>query len=110
MGLVPAFAVTVMLWALASGLVIFVRINTASTRQAIAEDAMRGRVESVTIVLAQATIPIGTMFGAVLIESTGRVGLVYTAFGLAIAAIGVAFGFTALARAEIPASPATSPA
>lgn len=110
MGLVSSFVPAVILWAAASGLVIFVRINTASTRQAIAEDAMRGRVESITIVLAQATIPIGTIFGAVLIESTGNVSLVYTAFGLAIVLVGLAFSFTALARAQVPTVSATSSA
>lgn len=41
-----------------------------------------GGVQEAQSLTAQATIPIGTMFGAVLIESTGNVGLVYEAFGL----------------------------
>ena len=100
MALAQRFEVTVILWGVANGLAAFVRINNASARQALAPEAMYGRIETVTLVLAHAAIPVGAAAGAALIEVTGRVDVVYAAFGLVIAGIAVAASFSALTRAE----------
>jgi len=88
------------LLALAGGLGTLFNINTTSLRQSIVPNEMLGRVMSIAAVLAWSAVPIGSLLGGLLIQSTGHVEYVYAAIGLITFAIHVMFAFTALGRAD----------
>jgi len=90
----------VVLWALASGLGILFNINTGSLRQAIVPNHLLGRVISIASVLAWSAIPVGSLVGALAIEWTKNVALVYGVSGALVFLIPFAFSFTALGHAE----------
>ena len=87
-------------WALTMGLGIFFNINTSSLRQQIVPNHMLGRVQSIAAVLAWSAIPVGSLLGGLVIESTGNVALVYGAIGVLVFLIALSFSFTALGHAE----------
>src|SRR6266446_2875905 len=97
----------VVLWALASGLGILFNINTGSLRQAIVPNHLLGRVISIASVLAWSAIPVGSLVGALAIEWTKNVALVYGVSGALVFLIPFAFSFTALGHAERYISSAT---
>lgn len=88
------------LMALFSGLGIMFNINTNSLRQAIAPNHMLGRVMTIAGVLAWSANPVGAYVGALAIESTQNVGLVFAVIGLITIIIPVGFYFTPLGHAE----------
>jgi len=94
------FWVALPLWAISSGLSILFNINTGSLRQAIVPNHMLGRVISIAGVLAWSAIPLGSYLGALAIEQTGDVGLIYLVTGVIILIIPNIFRFTALGHAE----------
>jgi MFS family permease len=88
------------LWSLISGLGLFFNINTISLRQEIVPSHMLGRVVSIAGVLAWSAIPLGTLLGGWLIETTGDVAAVYAGVGVLTFLIAFSFRFTALGHAE----------
>ena len=98
--LVPSYWPAVVLWAVIGGLGTLFNINTGSLRQAIVPNHLLGRVISVAMVLAWSAVPIGAFAGALLIEWTHDVALVYAAIGVLTILIPLAFSFTALGHAE----------
>jgi len=108
------FAAIPWLWAalpvllLREGLLSLLNINTFSLRQVIVPDHMLGRVLSVAGVLAFSALPIGSIVGALLIERTHNIALVFGGIGVLLILIPLAFSFTALGRAD-RYLPATSP-
>jgi MFS family permease len=96
----PYYVPALGLWALYSGLGILFNINTGSLRQAIAPNHMLGRVRSIAGVLAWSAIPLGSLLGGWLIETTGNVAMVYLGIGVLVVLIPFAFSFTALGHAE----------
>jgi len=97
---VPSYWPAVVLWAVIGGLGTLFNINTGSLRQAIVPNHLLGRVISVAMVLAWSAVPIGAFAGALLIEWTHDVALVYAAIGVLTILIPLAFSFTALGLAE----------
>jgi len=97
---VPSYWPAVVLWAVIGGLGTLFNINTGSLRQAIVPNHLLGRVISVAMVLAWSAVPIGAFAGALLIEWTHDVALVYAAIGVLTILIPLAFSFTALGHAE----------
>jgi MFS family permease len=101
-----AFAAVPWLWAalpllfLREGLLSLLNINTFSLRQVIVPDHMLGRVLSVAGVLAFSALPIGSIAGALLIERTHNIALVFGGIGVLLIVIPLAFSFTALGRAD----------
>lgn len=95
-----SYAAAVALWGAASGLGILFNINTGSLRQAIVPNHMLGRVISIAGVLAWSAIPLGTLLGGLLIQSTGNVMLVFEIIGALTFLIPLCFSFTALGHAE----------
>ena len=87
------------IWALMMGLGILFDISSTSLQQMVAPDHILGRVRSVAIVLAFATVPLGALLGGYLIERTS-VTLIFGLNGLLIFLIALSFAFTALGRAE----------
>jgi MFS family permease len=100
LAITPFYWAGLLLWAVASGLGILFNINTGSLRQAIVPSHMLGRVISVAMVIAWSAIPVGTILGALIIERTGNVALVYAAIGILTVIIPALFAFTPLGRAE----------
>jgi hypothetical protein len=102
--------VSLVLWALASGLGILFNINTGSLRQAIVPNELLGRVMSIAGVLAWSAIPLGAFLGGYLIEQTNDVVLIYAGIGVITVCIPAIFAFTALGRAEqyLPQQPVAS--
>ncbi|HEY0069383.1 MAG TPA: MFS transporter [Chloroflexia bacterium] len=88
------------MWALFSGLGILFNINTNSLRQAIAPNHMLGRVLTIAGVLAWSANPLGAYIGALIIERTQNVGLVFAGIGVLTVLIPVLFAFGPLGRAE----------
>jgi MFS family permease len=88
------------MWALFSGLGILFNINTNSLRQAIAPNHMLGRVLTIAGVLAWSANPLGAYIGALIIERTQNVGLVFAGIGVMTVLIPVLFAFGPLGRAE----------
>src|SRR5487761_103768 len=101
-----AFAAIPWLWAalpflfLRKGLSSLLNINTFSLRQVIVPDHMLGRVLSVAGVLAFSALPIGSIAGALLIQWTHNIALVYGGIGVLLILIPLAFSFTALGHAD----------
>ena len=100
------FAAIPWLWAalpflfLREGLSSLLNINTFSLRQAIVPDHMLGRVLSVAGVLAFSAMPIGSIAGAIVIERTHDIALVFGGIGVLMILIPLAFSFTALGHAD----------
>lgn len=100
------FAAIPWLWAalpllfLREGLLSLLNINTFSLRQVIVPDHMLGRVLSVAGVLAFSALPIGSIAGALLIERTHNIALVFGGIGVLLILIPLAFSFTALGHAD----------
>ena len=92
------------IWALFNGFAILFNINTGSLRQAIVPNELLGRVITIASVLATSAVPLGAFVGALAIEKTGDVVLVYALIGLATVIIPGVFAFTALGRADIHSS------
>jgi hypothetical protein len=88
------------LWALNNGLGILFNINTGSLRQQIVPNELLGRVISIAGVLAWSAIPVGTLLGAVAIERTGSVALVFGVIGTLVIAVALAFSLSPIGRAE----------
>jgi MFS family permease len=88
------------LWALSSGLGILFNINTGSLRQQIVPNEMLGRVISIAGVLAWSAIPIGTLLGALAIERTGNVALVFGVIGALVVLVALGFSLSPVGRAE----------
>lgn len=95
-----SFWAAVIVWALISGLGVLFNINTGSLRQSIVPNEMLGRVMSIAGVLAWSAIPLGTLIGGWVIETTGDVVLVYRVIGGLVFIIPLVFSMTALGRAE----------
>ncbi len=100
MALSGQYVVALLLWALISGLEVLFTINTGSLRQTIVPNHMLGRVISVAIVPALSAIPVGAFLGGLAIEWTHNVALVFGVVGVLRFLVPLAFGFTALGRAE----------
>lgn len=100
MAVTPWYWVTVVLWAVGSGLGILFNINTGSLRQTIVPNHLLGRVMSIAAVLAWSAIPVGAFLGGVAIQATGDVVLVYAVIGVVTFLLPVAFAFTPLGHAE----------
>jgi len=88
------------LWALSSGLGILFNINTGSLRQQIVPNELLGRVISIAGVLAWSAIPVGTLLGALAIERTGNVALVFGVIGALVVAVALAFSLSPIGHAE----------
>ncbi|GAC1400203.1 MAG: MFS transporter [Ktedonobacteraceae bacterium] len=89
-----------LLWSCISGLGILFNINTGSLRQAIVPNYLLGRVMSIAGVLAWSAIPLGSLLGGFIINWTRNVSLVYSAIGVLLFLIPLAFSLTALGHAE----------
>jgi len=100
MALTREYWVAVSLWAVIWGLVILFQINSNSLWQAIVPARLLGRAQSVVNVISWSAIPLGAFAGALLIEQTQNVALVYGAIGVLITVAAFAFSFTALGHAE----------
>ena len=96
------------LWAAASGLGILFNINTVSLRQQIVPNELLGRVISIAGVLAWSAIPLGTLLGALAIQRTGNVALVYGVIGALVVLIALAFSFSPIGHAERYLTPETT--
>jgi hypothetical protein len=90
-GLTPWYWPALVLWAAQSGFGLLLNINTGALRQAITPNDMLGRVMSIAGVLAWSAIPLGGLAGAAVIESTGRIALLYCVMGLLMTLIAAAF-------------------
>jgi MFS family permease len=90
----------IVIYALFSGLGIMFNINTNSLRQAIAPNHMLGRVLTIAGVLAWSANPLGAYIGALLIERTQNIGLVFAGIGVVTVLIPVLFALGPLGRAE----------
>jgi MFS family permease len=88
------------LWALNNGVGILFNINTGSLRQQIVPNEMLGRVISIAGVLAWSAIPVGTLLGAVAIERTDDVALVFGVIGALVIAVALAFSLSPIGHAE----------
>jgi len=86
--------------ALQQGCGILFNINTGSLRQAIVPNQMLARVMSIAGVLAWSAIPLGSLLGGYLINTTGNITLVYGGIGVLCMLIPFCFSFTALGHAE----------
>ncbi len=89
-----------LLWAANSGLGILFNINTGSLRQQIVPNELLGRVISIAGVLAWSAIPVGALLGALAIEWTGDVALVFGVIGALVVAVALAFSFSPIGHAE----------
>lgn len=98
--LTPVYWLALPLWAASSGLSILFNINTGSLRQSIVPSQLLGRVVTVAMVLAWSAIPIGSLVGGAVIQSTGNVALIYGAIGALQTLIALGFAFTALGHAD----------
>lgn len=87
------------LWALEGGTGILFNINTGSLRQSIVPNHLLGRVISIASVLAWSAIPLGSIAGGAIIQTTGQVVPVFAAVGALTFLIPLAFSFTALGHA-----------
>lgn len=101
MGLVPWYWCAVLLWGVGEGMSMLFNINMMSLRQSIVPGHLLGRVMSIAQVLAWSIIPISTFIGALVIEWTNDVGLVYTGIGVLMVCITIIFRFTPLGRADL---------
>ena len=88
------------LWALSSGLGILFNINTGTLRQQIVPNEMLGRVISIAGVLAWSAIPVGTILGALAIERTGNVALIFGIIGALVVVVALAFSLGPIGHAE----------
>lgn len=86
--------------ALYTGCMILFNINTGSLRQAIVPNHMLGRILSIASVLAWSTIPLGSLFGGILISQTHAVALIFAGIGVLVILIPFCFIFTPLGHAE----------
>jgi hypothetical protein len=100
------------LWALSSGLGILFNINTGSLRQQIVPNEMLGRVISIAGVLAWSAIPVGAILGALAIERTGNVALIFGIIGGVVVVVALAFSLSPVGHAEryLEAEPQQQPA
>jgi MFS family permease len=89
-----------LLWAANSGLGILFNINTGSLRQQIVPNELLGRVISIAGVLAWSAIPVGTLLGALAIEWTGDVALVFGVIGALVVGVALVFSFSPIGHAE----------
>ncbi|HEY7224557.1 MAG TPA: MFS transporter [Micromonosporaceae bacterium] len=100
MAVVPWYVVGAVLWAAACGFGLLLNINTGALRQAIVPSNMFGRVISIAGVLAWSANPLGALAGAVAIQHTGNVRLVYCVIGILTAAIATGFAFSPIRHGE----------
>ncbi len=100
MAFTQTFWLAAMLAALFCGLAIVFNVNLDTLQQSIVPDRMLGRVKSIDNTVAWSAIPLGSILGGFVIESTGNLPLVYAVIGASICLSGVAFSFTALGHSE----------
>ena len=101
LGFTPWYPLAVVVWGLSQGAEMLFNLNTRSLCQAVVPDHLLGRVMSVLLVLAYATVPIGALFGGILLQGIGtsQVAHVYVVIGLVACLGALGFSFTALGHA-----------
>jgi MFS family permease len=92
-------------WALLSGLSTLWNNTARSLVQAQVPDAMLGRVISFSRALTWSLIPVSTLIGGFLIESTHNVAWIYAGLGLLMLLVAGIFVYTPLWRVSHYASP-----
>jgi predicted branched-subunit amino acid permease len=113
LGVTPWYWLAVPLWGLSQGAEMLFNVSARSLRQAMVPDYLLGRVISVSIVLAYSSVPLGALFGGILLQQVGasHVAQMYAAVGLLIVLVALGFARTALGHAEryLPKGAVASP-
>ncbi len=99
LALTHLYSLALLLWALMNGLGMLFDISVISLRQQVVPDAMLGRVMISATVLVEATTPLGSFVGGLLVDATHNVALIYAVSGVLTAIIPMLF-IASLGRAE----------
>jgi MFS family permease len=113
--LLIAFAVTASfwlgaaLWLLVLGFGTVFGISSEAQLQTLVPNQLMGRVRSTVKTLSWSLIPLGTLLGGLLVETTGRARLLYALSGAGIAAVALCFLALSARRTRRPAAEVRSP-
>jgi hypothetical protein len=91
LGLTSVYPLALVLWALHTGLIVLVSINSNSYRQKVVPNRLLGRVITVSNTLAWAAIPAGALAGGAIASAYGHLGRIYAASGVLVALTGLMF-------------------
>lgn len=96
MGRLTAYDPALAVYLVYGGATVFYNVTTTTARQRTVPEELRGRVWNIALVFAWSAIPIGSLVGGEVVASGRSVGTLYTAVGVIILVIAVAYDRLAL--------------
>ncbi|MGZ4386822.1 MAG: MFS transporter [Gaiellaceae bacterium] len=89
-------------WLLVLGFGTLFGVSSEAQLQELVPNELMGRVRSTVTALSWSLIPVGTLLGGLLVETTGSVPLLYASAGAGIAAVATLFLVLSAERAPLP--------